>query len=353
MHSCVYSNTINNMENNFRELEEKYSRSLQHELTDDSNTPSVLISTKSNSEDVDTDGSIEQMIKLTELENESIFIISEQRNQIVEEQSDFISCRDDQKLIEIPKKDIFDYEEDLNDDPLGLDAEYYKKSPKIQNTPEIQAILDKGKIELLAAKMESEKEARALAKKRRDEHEALQIKLEKKRKAELNAKKAREKKACKFLDECGYQKYELKDVIDELDCMVVNSTRHYQFFINKKGKVLTFGDWILMGKNGFLYVKDTFRNTCTLCHYDRETDELSAFTSFESELEMMIALEEIDPGLKKFGFRHFFPDYHFKKKDLTKDKNKSAYTPYSLSNPTNPIPKPNSIIDDEFEKLFK
>lgn len=335
------------------ELEEIFSSSTQKERPKDSNTPSVTIPIQPTPVGVDGDGSFEQMIDQSEIEHEASLIINEQKNRSIDNQVCSTKCKENQKSTEVAKKDIFDYEQDMLDDPLGLDAEHYKKFPKITVTPEIQAILDKQSIELLAIKMESEKEARALAKKREDEKQAEEAKKKKKQLAELNAKIAREKKACKFLDECGYQRYELKNIIDELDCMVVNSTRHYQFFINKKGKVLTFGDWIIMGINGFLYVKDTFRNTCTLCHYDRETDELATFTTFASELEMIIQLEEIDPGMKKFGFRNFYPDYHFKKKPLSRNKNKSVFTPYTFSKPSNPIPKPNSIIDEELEKLFK
>ena len=60
-------------------------------------------------------------------------------------------------------------------------------SQQVEMTPEIKAILDAGKVELLAAKMESQKAERELAQKRRAEHEANRIKQERKVKAAQNA----------------------------------------------------------------------------------------------------------------------------------------------------------------------
>ena len=221
-------------------------------------------------------------------------------------------------------------------------------SQQVEMTPEIKAILDAGKVELLAAKMESQKAERELAQKRRAEHEANRIKQERKDKAAQNAKLAKSKNAIKMLDGCGFENYKLDNVLDDLECMQVSSTRHYQFLVDKNGKVLLSGDWIHYGEKGFIYVHDTFRKICTLYHYDRETGVLESFAPFPSELELLKELEKIDPG-KKFGFRNFYPDYHFKEPETPGSKKVKTDSQIAFEKSM----RENPFSDQELEDLFK
>jgi hypothetical protein len=221
-------------------------------------------------------------------------------------------------------------------------------SQQVEMTPEIKAILDLSKARTLAAKMESQQAERDLAQKVRDENEANRIKQERKVKAAQNAKLAKSKNAIKMLDGCGYENYKLDNVLDDLECMQVSSTRHYQFLVDKNGKVLLSGDWIHYGEKGFIYVKDTFRNTCTLYHYDRETGVLESLLSRDSELELLKELEKIDPG-KKFSFRHCYPDYHFKEPETAGSKKVKTDSQIAFEKRM----KENPYTDQELDDLFK
>ena len=221
-------------------------------------------------------------------------------------------------------------------------------SQQVEMTPEIKAILDLSKARTLAAKMESQQAERELAQKRRAEQEANRIKQERKFKAAQSAKLAKSKNAIKMLDGCGYENYKLDNVLDDLECMQVSSTRHYQFLVDKNGKVLLSGDWIHYGEKGFIYVHDTFRKICTLYHYDRETGVLESFTPFPSELELLKELEKIDPG-KKFGFRNFYPDYHFKEPETPGSKKVKTDSQIAFEKSM----KENPFSDQELEDLFK
>ena len=221
-------------------------------------------------------------------------------------------------------------------------------SQQVEMTPEIKAILDLSKARTLAAKMESQQAERELAQKRRAEQEANRIKQERKFKAAQSAKLAKSKNAIKMLDGCGYENYKLDNVLDDLECMQVSSTRHYQFLVDKNGKVLLSGDWIHYGEKGFIYVKDTFRKICTLYHYDRETCVLESLLSRDSELELLKELEKIDPG-KKFGFRHFYPDYLFKEPETAGNKKVKTDSQIAFEKSM----KENPLADEEFEALFK
>lgn len=221
-------------------------------------------------------------------------------------------------------------------------------SQQVEMTPEIKAILDLSKARTLAAKMESQQAERDLAKKVRDEQDAYRIKQDRKFKAAQNAKLAKSKNAIKMLDGCGYENYKLDNVFDDLECMQVSSTRHYQFLVDKNGKVLLSGDWIHYGEKGFMYVHDTFRKICTLYHYDRETGDLESLLSRDSELELLKELEKIDPG-KKFGFRHFYPDYLFKEPETAGNKKVKTDSQIAFEKSM----KENPLADEEFEALFK
>ena len=221
-------------------------------------------------------------------------------------------------------------------------------SQQVEMTPEIKAILDLSKARTLAAKMESQQTERDLAKKVRDEQDAYRIKQERKEKVAQNAKLAKSKNAIKMLDGCGYENYKLDNVFDDLECMQVSSTRHYQFLVDKNGKVLLSGDWIHYGEKGFMYVHDTFRKIYTLYHYDRETGDLESLLSRDSELELLKELEKIDPG-KKFGFRHFYPDYLFKEPETAVNKKVKTDSQIAFEKSM----KENPLADEEFEALFK
>jgi hypothetical protein len=221
-------------------------------------------------------------------------------------------------------------------------------SQQVEMTHEIKAILDARKVELLAAKMESQKAERELAQKRRAEHEANRLKQERKDKAAQNAKLAKSKNAIKMLDGFGLENYKLDNVLDDLECMQVSSTRHYQFLVDKNGKVLLSGDWIHYGEKGFIYVHDTFRKIYTLYHYDRETGVLESFTPFSSELALLKELEKIDPG-KKFGFRHFYPDYEFKEPEAAGSNKVKTDSQIAFEKRI----KENPFTDQELEDLFK
>jgi hypothetical protein len=215
-------------------------------------------------------------------------------------------------------------------------------------TPEIRAILDVGKAELLALKMENQKVERDLAQKRRAEQEANRIRQEKKVQAAQNAKLAKRKNAIKVLDASGYKNYKLDEVFDDLECMQVSSNRSYQFLIDKNGKVLISGDWIHYGDKGFLYVQDTFKNICTLCHYDRETGTIETFAPLSSELELLKELEKIDPG-RKFGFINLYPDYCFKEPETSGNKKIKTESQLGLEKRV----KKNPFTEEEFDDLFK
>lgn len=221
-------------------------------------------------------------------------------------------------------------------------------SQQVEMTPEIKAILDLSKAQTLAAKMESQQAERELAQKRRAEQEANRIKQDRKFKAAQSAKLAKSKNAIKMLDGCGYENYKLDNVLDDLECMQVSSTRHYQFLVDKNGKVLLSGDWIHYGEKGFMYVHDTFRKICTLYHYDRETCVLESLLSRDSELELLKEIEKIDPG-KKFSFRHFYPDYLFKEPETAGNKKVKTDSQIAFEKSM----KENPLADEEFEALFK
>ena len=221
-------------------------------------------------------------------------------------------------------------------------------SQQVEMTPEIKAILDLSKARTLAAKMESQQTERDLAKKVRDEQDAYRIKQERKEKVAQNAKLAKSKNAIKMLDGCGYENYKLDNVFDDLECMQVSSTRHYQFLVDKNGKVLLSGDWIHYGEKGFMYVHDTFRKIYTLYHYDRETGDLESLLSRDSELELLKELEKIDPG-KKFGFRNSYPDYLFKEPETNGSKKVKTDSQIAFEKRM----KDNPLSEEEFEALFK
>jgi hypothetical protein len=233
-------------------------------------------------------------------------------------------------------------------DKIKEDLSTNEKQVESNMHDEIKSILEVQKLERLAIKMEMESEARALAQKNREEQEAKRIKQERKDKAAQNAKLAKSKNAIKMLDGCGFENYKLDNVLDDLECMQVSSTRHYQFLVDKNGKVLLSGDWIHYGEKGFIYVHDTFRKICTLYHYDRETGVLESFAPFPSELELLKELEKIDPG-KKFGFRNFYPDYHFKEPETPGSKKVKTDSQIAFEKSM----RENPFSDQELEDLFK
>lgn len=227
------------------------------------------------------------------------------------------------------------------------------KDSKVEQTmnEEINAILEAKKLERLAIKMEMEKEARALAQKNREEQEAKQLKIQRKLKAEQSAKLKQQKEAIKFLDKVGYKNYRIDRINKEFQCIQVGSTRHLEFLINRKGKVLVSGDFIHYGKNGFLYVTDNFCKTCTLYHYDIITEELTQFTPFLSETQLFTLLEHLDPGVR-FGFSAFIYDNLIKKHiehDSIHVKNQIQQFAKTLSEKQ---PQSSKSIDDELRELF-
>jgi hypothetical protein len=224
---------------------------------------------------------------------------------------------------------------------------------KVEQTmnEEINAILEAKKLERLAIKIELEKEARALAQKNREEQEAKQIKIQKKYKAEESARLKQQKEAIKFLDGLGYENYKFDKINKELQCIQVKSTRHLNYIINRKGKVLVSGDFISHGDNGFFYVDDVFRKTCTLYHYDIITEELTQFTPFSSEAQLFTILEHLDPG-KLYGFTTSLPDYRYKKPiDIESINVKSQIDQFSKA-VADKQPQSSKSIEDEFRELF-
>lgn len=216
---------------------------------------------------------------------------------------------------------------------------------------EINSILEVQTLERLAIKMEMESEARALAQKNREEQEAKQLKIQRKLKAEQSAKLKQQKEAIKFLNGVGYKNYRFDRINKEFQCLQVGSTRHLNFLINRKGKVLVSGDFIHYGINGFLYVTDNFCNTCTLYHYDIITEELTQFTPFSSEAQLFTILEHLDPG-KLYGFTAFLPDYRYKKPIDIESINVKSQIDQFAKTVAAKQPQSSKSIDDELRELF-